>query len=225
MPLVTRLTLATLTAATLSLGAAPPAHADYTPLITVLQSTVDVHVRADGSAVSEELNTLRIDTELAVREYGEIRFRYSATLERFEVLEAWTLTPDGRRLDVQPDQIRTLEESDTGEADFSDGKVRAVIFPAAGVGARLVYRVRREQHTPEFPGHFFDLRTFSPHPGLVEPRDAVVTRHLADPQAPDLGKPVPDPVRLLSASAQFRERLRMVTGLRPDEALQVERGR
>ncbi len=166
MPFANRLqraTLATLTAATLSLGAAPPAHADFSPLVTVLQRTVDVHVRADGSAVSEEQNTLRIDTELAVREYGEIRFRYSATLERFEVLEAWTLTPDGRRLDVQPDQIRTLEESDTGEADFSDGKVRAVIFPAVGVGARLVYRVRREQHTPEFPGHFFDLRTFSPH--------------------------------------------------------------
>jgi hypothetical protein len=79
------------------------------------------------------------------------------------VLKAWTITPDVQRLDVAPEKIHTLETSDTGEPSFSDGKVRVVIFPAVGVGAQLGYRARREKHTPDLPGHFFDLQTFSPH--------------------------------------------------------------
>jgi transglutaminase-like putative cysteine protease len=164
MTIARLLALTLLSLAHLHGSAATAARAEtYTPPVTVTQRTVDVHVRADGSATTEVRQTLRIDTEQAVESHGEFRFNYSSRTENFEVLEAWTVTPDGQRLDVAPEKIRTLETSDTGEPSFSDGKVRVVIFPAVGVGAQLGYRVRREQHTPDLPGHFFDLQTFSPH--------------------------------------------------------------
>jgi hypothetical protein len=142
MTIARLLALTLLTLAHLHGSVATSARAEtYTPSVTVTQRTVDVHVRADGSATTEVLQTLRIDTEQAVESHGEFRFHYSSRTGNFEVLEAWTITPDGQRLDVAPEKIRTLETSDTGEPSFSDGKVRVVIFPAVGVGAQLGYRL------------------------------------------------------------------------------------
>lgn len=84
------------------------ARADYKPAASVLQLVHHVHVRADGSHVSEERRSLRVETAQALGWIGEQRFTYSSSLEHFEVLEAWTTTPGGQRLDVEPSKILTL---------------------------------------------------------------------------------------------------------------------
>lgn len=120
--------------------AAPPARADYDPGVTWLERVHELHVRADATYVQTTQFLLRIDTEAAVEENAERRIRYSGSLETLDVLEAWTITPDGRRVVVAPDRIRTMESTDEGQAEFSDQKVRVVIFPAVTAGARLYLR-------------------------------------------------------------------------------------
>ena len=129
------------------------AHAAYEPSATWLQRTDDVHIRADASTVQTVQWVVRIDTEAGVGHYAERRLEFSSSLETLDVLEAFTLTPDGKRLVVPPEKIRTLEAYDEGGPDFSDAKVKVVIFPAVTVGAQLHLRYRSTQHTPFFPGH------------------------------------------------------------------------
>jgi hypothetical protein len=78
---------------------------------------------------------------------------YSSSLESLEVLEAWTITPDGRKLVVAPDRMLTKESTDEGRPEFDDQKVRVVIFPAVTQGARLHLRHRARAWTANSPGH------------------------------------------------------------------------
>ncbi|MEI8266808.1 MAG: DUF3857 and transglutaminase domain-containing protein, partial [Betaproteobacteria bacterium] len=129
------------------------AHAAYEPSATWLQRHDDLHVRADASTVLTVHTVIRIDTEAGVDRHAERRLEFSSSLETLDVLEAFTLTPDGKRLVVAPEKIRTMEAYDEGGPDFSDAKVKVVIFPAVTVGAQLHLRYRSTQHTPFFPGH------------------------------------------------------------------------
>jgi hypothetical protein len=129
------------------------AHAGYQPSAAWLQRHDDLHVRADASTVLTVHTVIRIDTEAGVDRHAERRLEFSSSLETLDVLEAFTLTPDGKRLVVAPEKIRTLEAFDEGGPEFSDAKVKVVIFPAVTVGAQLHLRYRSTQHTPFFPGH------------------------------------------------------------------------
>jgi hypothetical protein len=130
-----------------------PARADYDPGVTWLERLDELHVNADATHVKTTQLLLRIDNEAAVEGNAERRIRYSGSLETLDVLEAWTITPDGRRVVVAPDRIRTMESTDKGQAEFSDQKVRVVIFPAVTAGALLHLRYRITVHTTHFPGH------------------------------------------------------------------------
>lgn len=146
----------------IALAPALPAFAQYQPSYTVLRSTQHVHVNRDGSNTDDISSLLRIDTPKGIELLGEQRLSYVGSLETMEVVEAWTLTPDGQRIDVPASGIRTMEESDSGSPQFSDGKVLVIIFPAVRVGSQTFWRARSVQHTPYFPGNFFWSRFFSP---------------------------------------------------------------
>ena len=129
-----------------------PARAEFKPNVTWLRWHKDIHFRADASTVRESDSLVRIDTEAGVADYSDQRIEFSSSLETLEILEAWTQTPDGRRLPVAADKIRTLEATDEGDSTFSDAKVKVIIYPAVTVGAQLYLRYRLTQHTPYFPG-------------------------------------------------------------------------
>jgi hypothetical protein len=42
-----------------------------------------------------------------------------------------------------------------GSNIYSDSKVKLIIFPKVEVGATVYFKSRAEQHTPDFPGHFY----------------------------------------------------------------------
>jgi hypothetical protein len=148
--------------ALLAILATPPARADYDPGVTWLEHVEEVHVNADATHVTTTQSLLRIDAESAVEGYAERRLYFSSTLQKLEVLQAWTITPDGRRLVVAPDRIRTRASVDEGRPKFDDQVVRVVIFPAVTVGARLHLRYRLTEHRPHFAGHMTWHRSFSP---------------------------------------------------------------
>jgi len=132
---------------------ASPAQASYQPSATWLQRTDDVHVRADASTVQTVHWVIRIDTEAGVTNYAERRLDFSSSLETLDVLEAFTLTPDGKRLVVAPDKIRTMEAFDEGGPEFSDAKVKVVIFQLDGaLPTRGDVRERPGGHPPR-PRH------------------------------------------------------------------------
>ena len=76
------------------------AFAQYKPSYTVVKSNSRYEVNKDASYTQylEEQN--RVDTPQGIRLLGERKISYNSTLEDVEVLEAYTIQPDGTRIAV-----------------------------------------------------------------------------------------------------------------------------
>ncbi|WP_244114360.1 DUF3857 domain-containing protein [Burkholderia gladioli] len=136
--------------------------AEYRANSTILSNDIVYDVHADGSYTKDVTELDRIDTEQGVREGGESSLGYSTSLQALEIVEAYTLTRDGRRIDVTPDQIREQQSPASARAPmFVDQRLKVVVFPAVEVGAKLMLHYRLTQKTPLFPGQFSALEQFS----------------------------------------------------------------
>jgi len=124
--------------------------------VTQLESISSYTVNADATFVEENFARVRIDEQAGVRSMGQMPVPYSVSLQSLEVLEAFTTTKDGQRIDVTPDKIIEQQHpQSTGAPMFSDRKVKMVIFPQVEVGSVITIRYRRTQLKPDFPGQFF----------------------------------------------------------------------
>jgi transglutaminase-like putative cysteine protease len=135
--------------------------ATFQPSATVLSDDIVYDVNADGTFTDIETETIRIDTDLGVKQLGQIPLRYSKTLQDLVVEEAYTTTRGGKRIDVSPDRILEQQSPESAEAPmFDDGRVKTVVFPAVETGATITLRTRLTQRTPLFPGQFFTVEHF-----------------------------------------------------------------
>ena len=137
--------------------------AQYKPSYTVVKSSSKFEVNQDASYTQYLEEQARVDTQQGVRMLGERKISYNSTLENVEVLEAYTIQPDGTRIGVPLDKIRTQDETADDGAIYSDSKSKVIIYPKLEVGSQVYYRAKSVQHTPEFPGHFFLWEHYSPH--------------------------------------------------------------
>ena len=137
--------------------------AQYKPSYTVVKSNSKYEVNRDASYTQYLEEQTRVDTPQGVRMLGERKISYNSTLEDVEVLEAYTIQPDGTRIAVPLDKIRTQDEVEDDGAIYSDSKSKVIIYPKLEVGSQVYYRAKSVQHTPQFPGHFFTWEHYSPH--------------------------------------------------------------
>ena len=129
---------------------------DYVAYTVAEKDITDIHVNADGSNIETiELQTL-VRNQLAVDKESQADIPYLAQFQNVEVLEAYTITPNGKRIPVAKNAIRTVDDDNSeGKVMFSDMKHKIIVFPNVGVGARTYYKVLTKTHTPLFPGHYF----------------------------------------------------------------------
>lgn len=135
--------------------------AQYVPTRTLLRSVDSFHVQVDGRFSRTMEQMVRVDTAQGVAIEGERRVSFNEKLEELEIQEAYTLLPDGTRVDVPADKIR--KQDNGGDDTYSDEKMMVVIYPKVQIGSQLYFRARSVQLTPYFPGHFFWSEYFSPH--------------------------------------------------------------
>ncbi|WP_137172295.1 DUF3857 and transglutaminase domain-containing protein [Massilia sp. HP4] len=94
----------------------------------------------------------------ALHEHGQFYIGYNQSLDEVISVEAHTLKADGRRLAVQPHQIRDQQEAASIDAPmFQDTRLKIVVFPDVEAGDKVAVRYVVRRHTPLFPGHFEDL--------------------------------------------------------------------
>lgn len=137
--------------------------AQYKPSITSLYSYTGLKVGRDASVEQVIEERARIETERGIELYGERKITYNAALEKVDVVEAYSVHPDGTRVDVPPEKIRTQDDNSEDEGIYSDRKAKVIIFSNLAVGSEVYYRATAVQHTPDFEGHFFWSRHFTPH--------------------------------------------------------------
>ncbi|MBB6155168.1 transglutaminase-like putative cysteine protease [Pseudomonas sp. JAI115] len=132
---------------------------DHTDRSTTIEKSHHAYViEADGSYVVEGELVMRINEERAIQHQAQHSLSYSQSLETLNVVEAFTLKPDGRQVQVNPQQIKEQQEPVSTQAPmFQDHRMKVVIFPEVAVGDRLVLRYQRHRTTALFPGHFEEL--------------------------------------------------------------------
>ncbi|AZQ53729.1 DUF3857 domain-containing protein [Burkholderia cenocepacia] len=135
--------------------------ADSAPSVTVLSDDTVYTVNRDGSSIHDQTRSIRMETEQGVRSYGQVSYQYSRELQKFDVLEAYTTTRDGVRIDVPASAIFTRQSASSVRApSFDDNLVKTIVFPGVEPGATVTMRTRETQVTPLFPGQFSADDTF-----------------------------------------------------------------
>ncbi|WP_244816201.1 DUF3857 and transglutaminase domain-containing protein [Caballeronia sp. Lep1P3] len=139
--------------------AALPAWAAPSPAVDDPSTIVsDAHafvVADDGSVTEDDRTVLRANTSAGVDEIAQRYVWYDRSVSKVEIVEAYSIDAAGARHDVSPDQIRDIQEPrSAGAPTFQDAKLRAVIFPAVGVGSTVHLHFTKSQASAVIPGQF-----------------------------------------------------------------------
>jgi transglutaminase-like putative cysteine protease len=133
------------------------------------------HVEISNDGTFRQTNEIQISLRTAAGAKGaaQIPLAFSESLQTLEILEAYTLRPDGVRVDVKPDAIFTQASPLAVSAPmFSDIMYRIVVFPEPALGGKLVLKTRINQSLPFFPGQYSFFEGFT---STVEHVDTQVT--------------------------------------------------
>ena len=115
-------------------------------------------VNADGSYSKLDTMTLRVNNEAGVARVAQQYVWFNRNMADVQILEAYTSTADGVRHDVQPEQIRDVQEARSFDAPmFQDIQEKVIVFPAVEPGARVHLAYRKTQKQPIVPGEFSDF--------------------------------------------------------------------
>ncbi len=165
--------IATLTAA---MALACPAHAQDDKEAKTAKNDIDVAsiakswrvdyvVDADGRMTETFSSVYQVLKPSALENFKTFSLNFSSSVQTGELLEAYTLKKDGRRIDAPPGNYQT--ETNAGHKDagpmFSDQTRLSVVYPDLEVGDSVGMRYRFTEKEPMFPGQFSKLVTFSPY--------------------------------------------------------------
>ena len=133
-------------------------------LSVVEREIITETIQADGTVVEiDELTTL-VKSQLVVDAESQADLPYNSTFSNLEILEAYTITPQGEKILVAANAIRTVEDDNSsGAAMFSDQKHKIIIFPKVTPGSRTYFKAKLTTFKPLLPGYFYTRLTLSPN--------------------------------------------------------------
>lgn len=138
--------------------------AEYKPPISMGASKETYVINADASVIQTSESVVKIETQSGVDNKGKRSFSYNSKHEDVQILDAYTLQPDGKKIRVDKDAIRTTGSfSGSGAPVFSETKHKVIVYPNLKVGSMLYLKMRSVQRIPTFKGHYFSSQYFSPH--------------------------------------------------------------
>jgi transglutaminase-like putative cysteine protease len=140
----------------------PTAAQAYQPPVTILRDDITYDVEADGTFTNDESESVRINTDQGVKTRSQLPISFSTSLQSLDILEAYTITKEGKKIDVPADKILVQQSPQSqGAPTFDDAKVKVIVFPAVEVGATINVHLRKTQKIPLFPNQFSMLEIFS----------------------------------------------------------------
>lgn len=106
--------------------------------------------------------SVKILKESALANAKETAISYSTSIEKAEVLSAYTIKPDGKRIDAPKSnfQVQTNTGNDNDAPVFSDRTTLTVVFPEVAVGDTVGFSYKLTQLEPMFPKHYSITQNF-----------------------------------------------------------------
>ena len=143
----------------LALASAPRARGDAidaTDRATTMESFIQRSVIArDGSADIRTEATYLVNEPRGIAMVAQLPIKYNRSRESLDILEAYTLKANGRKVAVPRAAIIDQQEAvSVGAPMFQDERVSTIGFPELESGDRVVYVARLLRHTAMYPGQF-----------------------------------------------------------------------
>jgi len=138
-------------------------YAQDTGHVRFLKFQADYRVNADATYTVVRETAYRLLTESALVSSGKMPISYSSKLEDVEILEAYTLKKDGRRVDVGAAGIQTQQGRLASGNGISriDQHTLMITFPQLEVGDSVAYKYRLTQKESVFPDQFHAASVFA----------------------------------------------------------------
>lgn len=120
-------------------------------------------INEDGTATESHEWSKTVLKETALERSKSASVSYSTSAEKTEVVAAYTLKADGRRLDVPKDnyQLEVNSGKDKDSPVYSDWSTLTVVFPDVAVGDKVVFSFKLVQTEPMFPKQYSTAQYFS----------------------------------------------------------------
>jgi transglutaminase-like putative cysteine protease len=124
---------------------------------------IDYVLNEDGSNTRTYDWARTVLQEKALEATKRASVSHSTSVEKVEILEAYTRKANGQRLDVPQSnyQITVNRGAQDGSPAFSDRTSVTVVFPDVAVGDTTVFKYRVDQAEAIFPGHFSVTDTYA----------------------------------------------------------------
>jgi len=140
----------------LALTLSSKSYAAYESMVSVEKHIIIIEINTDGTSVEIEEELDKIETQKGVDVFNQSDFSYTKNMEYLEILDAYTIRPDGSKIKVKKESIREKEDSLSDGADsFSDIKHKLIIYPDVTVGSKIYAKTRTKTYKTKFKNHFF----------------------------------------------------------------------
>ena len=133
------------------------------PPLRIKQLRQDFVIDSQGRRVTTTATQFQVLSAAMVPLFSQIPVRFDATVEDAEVLEAYTLKPDGRKITVDPGNIITQKAPQANALLplYSDAEQKIIIYPNVEVGDSLVFTSKVTEKSVALPGQFTLSRYFN----------------------------------------------------------------
>ena len=157
-------------------AAAHAADKQDAPYISKL-SYVTYDVDKDGRSVQDVTARTQVLQQNALEVLKNFSFSFSSSIQTGEVVEAYTLKQDGRKIPVPDGNYQRQSNEGRGRAGpfFSDRTSISVVFPDLAVGDAVHIQYRTTEKEPMFPGQFSTTLRYSPFAAQEDVRVTVRT--------------------------------------------------
>jgi hypothetical protein len=130
--------------------------AAYEPMVTVEKHVRTIEINVDGTNTETEEEIDKIETQKGVDAFNQADFSYTKNMEALEILDAYTIRPDGKKVAVKKENIREKEDSlSDGVDSFSDIKHKLIIYPEVTIGSKIYAKTRLKTYKTKFKNHYF----------------------------------------------------------------------
>jgi transglutaminase-like putative cysteine protease len=125
----------------------------------------DYEIAQDGRSTVTYSSMNQILHPSVLEDMKSQSFTYSTSIQKGEILEAFTLKADGRRIVAPPTNYQTEINNgrDGAKPLISDYARISVVFPDVSVGDTVGVKYRVADKEPIFPGAFSVVQSFSPY--------------------------------------------------------------
>lgn len=138
-------------------------HAENTSINPFVIEKFDQHtvIHRNGKFTESTKYATRIGTEAGVDTESNHEFEYRPDRETLKIIDAYTLTPDGRKFRVQRDWIRVSADVTKDGRNFDSTKKITIVFPKVSVGAKLYSHTVKKVFNPPNKNRFSDYSSLS----------------------------------------------------------------